>query len=231
MDGATGTSKTAAHGEGSPGTVTGVVADTRNPRVAGVQTLNGTQQPVVTSCHTTADGGGDSSQSAVKLVNNGPVPASKAPSPACSTITSTGDGSLVNAATSPQPSAQSVPTVTLVRPPVQTLTGNKSDSAKAVTQTGNGQVAASGTALTTRSPTVLQNLRTSVPSTLAATPAGIRAIAPPVLAPRITQPHQNIQNIQLPPGNELQMQAETCTFVHLFRCMLLCYYAGLQSCC
>uniref|UniRef100_G3PQM3 TATA-box binding protein associated factor 4 n=1 Tax=Gasterosteus aculeatus TaxID=69293 RepID=G3PQM3_GASAC len=49
-----------------------------------------------------------------------------------------------------------------------------------------------------RSPSVLQNPRPSL-----APPGGTRAIAPQVLAPRLTQPQQatpNIQNIQLPPG-------------------------------
>ncbi|XP_061113508.1 transcription initiation factor TFIID subunit 4-like isoform X2 [Conger conger] len=52
--------------------------------------------------------------------------------------------------------------------------------------------------------TVLQNLtRTSTSATVAATPGGIRAIAPQVLAPRLphtSQSQPNIQNIQLPPG-------------------------------
>ncbi|XP_055366524.1 transcription initiation factor TFIID subunit 4-like isoform X2 [Betta splendens] len=209
MDGATSASKTAAQAESDPGTVTGVVTDTRNPHAAAAQTLNGSA--AVMSCHipagASADGGGDSSQSAVTLVNNGPVSESRGSSPACSTIvrtSTTGDGSHVKADTSPQPSAQSVPTVTLVRPPMQTLISNKSDSTKAVTQTCNAQVASvvpTGIAPSTKSPAVLHNLRTSVPSTLAATPAaGIRAAAPPALAPRITQPQQNVQNIQLPPG-------------------------------
>ncbi|XP_064154579.1 transcription initiation factor TFIID subunit 4-like isoform X1 [Anguilla rostrata] len=52
--------------------------------------------------------------------------------------------------------------------------------------------------------TVLQNVtRTSTAATVAATPGGIRAIAPQVLAPRLpntSQSQPNIQNIQLPPG-------------------------------
>lgn len=136
-----------------------------------------------------------------------------------------------------QPSVKSVPTVTLARPPMQTPTitsqsggspataatppaatvDGKSDSAKPVMQTGNAHVVASvlatGTTAIVRSPTVMQNVRTSVPSTLAATPSGgIRAIAPQVLAPRVTQPQQsapNIQNIQLPPGNLDSEKART----------------------
>ncbi|XP_034552337.1 transcription initiation factor TFIID subunit 4-like isoform X2 [Notolabrus celidotus] len=126
-----------------------------------------------------------------------------------------------------QPPVNNVPTVTLVRTPMQTPTStvqsggnpttvltspvvsvtsttgsivNKLDPTKSVFQT-SGHTA---TTATMRSPTVLQNLRTSVPSTIAATPpAGIRAIAPQVFAPRLPQPQQNapnIQNIQLPPG-------------------------------
>ncbi|KAM3616951.1 uncharacterized protein V6R79_000252 [Siganus canaliculatus] len=150
-----------------------------------------------------------------------------------STIIRTSSTSVHGAAISSQSSVKSVPTVTLARAPMQTpntsqsgespatvLTSpaasvsatpgsvvNKIDSAKSIIQTC-GQVVAStvatGTTTTLRSPTVLQNLRTSVPSTVAATPpGGIRAIAPQVLAPRLTQPQPNapnIQNIQLPPG-------------------------------
>ncbi|KAI1892805.1 hypothetical protein AGOR_G00137300 [Albula goreensis] len=51
---------------------------------------------------------------------------------------------------------------------------------------------------------VLQNVtRTSTSATVPATPGGIRAIAPQVLAPRLPHTPQNqpnIQNIQLPPG-------------------------------
>ncbi|KAJ8409016.1 hypothetical protein AAFF_G00240370 [Aldrovandia affinis] len=51
---------------------------------------------------------------------------------------------------------------------------------------------------------VLQNVtRTPTSATVPATPGGIRAIAPQVLAPRLPHPPQNqpnIQNIQLPPG-------------------------------
>lgn len=258
MDGAAGTtsaagpSVTAAQSESKPGTATGlvtVVSDAAsgagNPAKTGVQTLNGST--VLMNCHipggASADSSGNNSQSAVTLVNNGPVSVSEGSaavlSPASSTIVRTSLTSAQNTVTCPvissQPSVKSVPTVTLVRPPMQTpiitsqsggnpatavtppavtvtsTTGsidNKLDSTKPVLQTSNVHVVASvvttGTTATMRSPTVLQNLRTSVPSTIAATPAGIRAIAPQVLAPRLTQPQQNapnIQNIQLPPGN------------------------------
>ncbi|XP_026189245.1 transcription initiation factor TFIID subunit 4 [Mastacembelus armatus] len=258
MDGAAGTtsaagpSMTIAQSESNPGAATGdvtVMSDATSgvgkPGTTAVQTLNGSS--VVINCHVSggasADSGGNSSQPAVTPVNNGPVSASKgsaavssAPSSA-STVIQTSASSAQNTVTSPvissQPSVKSVPTVTLVRPPMQTpinapqsgcssstivssaagnvtsTTGslvNKPDSTKTITQTAQVALstAASGTTVTVRSPTVLQNLRTSAPSAVAATPpGGIRAIAPQVLAPRLTQPQQNtpnIQNIQLPPG-------------------------------
>ncbi|XP_018556623.1 transcription initiation factor TFIID subunit 4 [Lates calcarifer] len=257
MDGATGTtsaagpSMTAAQSQSNSGTtsrVVTVVSDAPSgagkPGTTAVQTLNGST--VVMNCHipggASADSSGNNSQPAVTLVNNGPVSVSKGStailSAAPSTIIRTTSTSAQNAVTSPvissQPSLKSVPTVTLVRPPMQTPTNtsqsggnpitvlpapavsvtstagtlvNKFDSTKTIVQTGAHVVAstvATGTTATIRSPTVLQNLRTSVPSTIAATsPGGIRAIAPQVLAPRLTQPQQNapnIQNIQLPPG-------------------------------
>ncbi|XP_051281060.1 transcription initiation factor TFIID subunit 4 isoform X1 [Dicentrarchus labrax] len=253
MDGATGTtsaagpSMTAAQTQSKPGAASGVVtvvsdvtSGVGKPGTTCVQTLNGST--VVMNCHiaggTSADSSGNNSQPAVTLVNNGPVSVSKGSaavlSAAPSTIIRTSSTSAHNTVISSQPSVKSVPTVTLVRPPMQTptltsqsggnpttvltsaavsvssATGalvNKFDSTKTIIQTGGHVVASSvatGTTATVRSPTVLQNLRTSVPSTIAATPpGGIRAIAPQVLAPRLTQPQQNapnIQNIQLPPG-------------------------------
>lgn len=254
MDGAAGTtsaagpSMTAAQSQSKPGTASGVVtivsdatSGAGKPGTAGVQTLNGSA--VVMNCHipggASADSSGNNnSQPAVTLVNNGPVCAGKGSaavlSATPSTIIRTSSTSAPNAVISSQPSVKSVPTVTLVRPPMQTPTNtsqsggnpatvltspavsvtstvgslvNKFDATKTIIQTGGHVVAstvATGTTATMRSPTVLQNLRTSVPSTIAATPpGGVRAIAPQVLAPRLTQPQQNIQNIQLPPGNLL----------------------------
>ncbi|XP_068996730.1 transcription initiation factor TFIID subunit 4-like [Embiotoca jacksoni] len=254
MDGATGitsaagASLTAAQSQSKPGTASGVVTaapDVGKPGTSGVQTLNGST--VAVNCHVPGgvSAGSGSSQPAVTLVNNGPVPVSKGGGAAVlsatpSTIfrtTSSAQNAATSSVISSQPSAKPVPTVTLVRPPMQTpanasqsaanptagltppaVSGaaaaatagslvHKLDSAKSVMQTGVHVVAsavATGTTATTRSPTVLQNLRTSVPSTIAATPpGGVRAIAPQVLAPRLAQPQQNapnIQNIQLPPG-------------------------------
>ncbi|XP_034733062.1 transcription initiation factor TFIID subunit 4-like isoform X2 [Etheostoma cragini] len=242
MDGAAGTTSSmpAAQSQSKPGTASGVVtvvSDTASgvgkPGTTGVQTLNGSN--VVMNCHITGGTSGTNSQPAGTLVNNGPVSVSKGSatvlSATPSTIIRNSSTSAQNAVISSQSSVKSLPTVTLVRPPMQTNTSqsggnqttvltspavtvtstagslvNKFDSTKAVMQTGAYVVAsgvAAGTIATVRSPTVLQNVRTSVPSTIAATPGGIRAIAPQALAPRLTQPQQNapnIQNIQLPPG-------------------------------
>lgn len=195
------------------------------------QTLNGSA--VVLNCHIPGGGGPpDGSQSAVTVVN-GPVSASKGGAIVLSATPSAIIRTMnaKNAVTSPVISSQlpvkTVPTVTLVRAPMQTSTSNfqsagnpaaaltssvsvttgspvnKTDSTK--TLTGTQVVASTVATATMRSPTILQNLRTSVPTTIsAASPGGMRTIAPQVLAARLTQPQQNatnIQNIQLPPGN------------------------------
>ncbi|KAG7519836.1 transcription initiation factor TFIID subunit 4 [Solea senegalensis] len=242
MDGAAGTtsparlSMTAPPSESKSATASGVfsvgpdgTSCVGKPARTGVQTLNGSV--VVTNCHIPADGSSDSnSQSAVTLVNNGPVSAIKGTAASHCSIIQTPVSSGHNTVTSPvissQSSVNSVPTVTLVRPPMQTpsntshlttvlttapvTVGSVANSTKTIVQTGAQVVASTvltGTTATMRSPTVLQNLRTSVPSAIAAAPpGGVRAIAPQVLAPRLTQHHQNapnapnIQNIQLPPG-------------------------------
>ncbi|MEQ2275802.1 hypothetical protein XENORESO_009057 [Xenotaenia resolanae] len=203
------------------GAVTGASGAT-----AGVDKQQATDAPAldesgaVMNCHIPGSGQSVSSQ---KAVVNGPASAShsfiiQTSLSAQNTSTSSGNSS--------QPSVKTVPTVALVRPAMQ-ISANESQSAdgpntassesgsvsckteptKTTTQTG-AQVLASGvltsTTATMRSPTVLQNLRTSLSSTVGANPpGGIRTIAPQVLAPRLTQPHQNatgIQNIQLPPG-------------------------------
>lgn len=240
---AAGPNLTAAQSPSKTGTTTEVVTAVSDvssavgkPGMTALQTLNGSA--VVMNCHT-ADSGGNSAQSAVTLVNNGPVSVSKGSavvsSVAPTTIIRTSSTSPLSAVVSSQSHVNSVPTVTLVRPPMQTPTStvqsggspttvltsppgsvasttgalvNKLNPTKSVLQT-SGHTAIStvvtATTATIRSPTVLQNLRTSVPSTIAAAPpAGIRAIAPQVFAPRLTHPQPNapnIQNIQLPPGN------------------------------
>ncbi|XP_034028696.1 transcription initiation factor TFIID subunit 4-like [Thalassophryne amazonica] len=189
--------------------------------ITGVQTLNGST--MVINSHTTRGIAADSSHAAVTLVNNGPGCVSKGnlavlSATPSSTVIRTCATNAQTAVTSPaiasQSSANAVPTVTLVRPPMQTHTsqtatvltstaagsvspGNKCDSSKMQ----SGAHIASSAAM--RSATVLQHLRTSVPSSVSGASGGIRAIAPQVLAPRLSQPQQNapnIQNIQLPPG-------------------------------
>ncbi|KAM7411545.1 hypothetical protein PAMA_021504 [Pampus argenteus] len=237
MDGAAGTtsaagpSVTAAQSQSKTGTASGgitVLSDAASgvgkPGTTGVQTLNGSA--AVMNCHTSVD---SNSQPTVTAVNNGPHSVNKG-NAATSTIIRTSSTSAQNAVTSlvisSQSTVKSVPTVTLVRPPMQTPANNSqsggtlltspavsvtsttgslvNNSTKTIMQTGAHVVASSAASGTMRNPTVLQNLRTSVPSPIAATaPGGIRAIAPQVLAPRLTQPQQNapnIQNIQLPPG-------------------------------
>ncbi|XP_037629472.1 transcription initiation factor TFIID subunit 4-like isoform X2 [Sebastes umbrosus] len=196
----------------------------------GVQTLNGSA--VLMNCHITAAGGSsiNSQPAAVTVVNNnnnnnGPVSVSKGGATVLSaaTTTTTPASTIIrtpssSAVISSQPSVcKSVPTVTLVRPPMQTPTNTNTITSHAttvltspvsVTCTAGSKTIMQTTTATLRNPqTVLQNVRTSVPSsTIAAatSPGGIRAIAPQVLAPRLTQQPQqnapNIQNIQLPPG-------------------------------
>ncbi|XP_056130012.1 transcription initiation factor TFIID subunit 4 [Lampris incognitus] len=253
MDGAAGT--TSAAGSGMTAgqsltkteTVSCVVTVVPDPGVgkpltAGVQTLNGSN--VAMNSHTpggaSVDSSGNNPPPAVTIVNNGPGSLTKGNSvlsATSSTIIQTSSTNAQNSVTTPvissQPSVNNVPTVTLVRPPMQTptitsqsggnsTTGlssqvasvastvvpgpmvNKFESPKTIIHT-TAQVAAPSVATTAaKSPNVLQNVRTSIPSTIAAAgPGGIRAIAPQVLAPRLAQPQQNapnIQNIQLPPG-------------------------------
>ncbi|XP_020485211.2 transcription initiation factor TFIID subunit 4 [Labrus bergylta] len=232
---AAGPSLTAGQSQSKTGAAAGGV-ETVSPDATGanaLQTLNGSA--VVTSCHPPGGGPADSSAQppAATLVNNGHAAVLPAAPP---TITRTSSpASLHTAVVS---SVKSEPTVTLARPPMQTPTTttntsrsggspgavltspavsvtsttgpsvNKLDTSKTVFHASGHKVASTVAAGTMRSSTVLQNLRTSVPSTItaaaaAAPPAGIRAIAPQVLAPRLTQTQQNapnIQNIQLPPG-------------------------------
>lgn len=241
MDGPAGTasaagpSMTATQTQSKTATASGVVTVVSDATsgvdksgTTGVQTLNGST--VLVNCHVSGgasvDTSGSDTQPAVSSVNNGPVTASNDSSAVFSaapgTITRTSPTSAENTVISSHQAAKSVPTVTLVRPPMQTpssssqsLTAptavssptgspvNKVDATKTIIQTG-GHVVAS-TAASMRSPTVLQTLRTSAPSTIATTPPGaIRAVTQQVLAPRLTQPQTNstnIQNIQLPPGN------------------------------
>ncbi|KAM6924840.1 transcription initiation factor TFIID subunit 4-like [Xenentodon cancila] len=215
----------------------GAAAGAEKHGTTDTQTLNGSA--LASNCHIPGGGGPpDNSQPAVTLVN-GPVPAAKGsaavlPATPSAIIRTTLNPQHVVASSviSSQLSVKTVPTVTLVRAPMQASTNssqsagnptaasspsspsvgvattgspaNKADSAKTLTQIGTPVVASSVATTTMRSPTILQNLRTSVPSTvLTSSPGGVRTIAPQMLAARLTQPQQNatnIQNIQLPPG-------------------------------
>lgn len=262
MDGPAGTasaagpSMTATQTQSKTATASGVVTVVSDATsgvdksgTTGVQTLNGST--VLVNCHVSGgasvDTSGSDTQPAVSSVNNGPVTASNDSSAVFSaapgTITRTSPTSAENTVISSHQAAKSVPTVTLVRPPMQTPSGssqsltaptavsvssptgspvNKVDATKTIIQTG-GHVVAS-TAASMRSPTVLQTLRTSAPSTIATTPPGaIRAVTQQVLAPRLTQPQTNstnIQNIQLPPGNK-PLVKKTLTFSVLVLSFLL----------
>lgn len=81
------------------------------------------------------------------------------------------------------------------------VSASKSESPKTIIQSAGGMTLGPGVA----KGAVLQGVaRTAAPATVAAAASSpaIRAIAPQVLAPRLPQsnPGQNIQNIQLPPG-------------------------------
>ncbi|XP_028266117.1 transcription initiation factor TFIID subunit 4-like [Parambassis ranga] len=233
MDGTAGiTSAAAAESQPKPGAASGVVTVVSDatptvgkPGTTGVQTLNGSA--VVMNCHITGGGPADShdAQPTVTLVNNGPVSVSKGSTAVLSGTPSTiirttlsAQNAVTSSVISSQSSVKTVPTVTLVRPPMQTNTSQSAGNpaavltspAVSVTSTAGSLVsktvlhtlASTVTTATVRSPTVVQNLRTPIPSTNTP-PGGVRAIAPQMLAPRLTQPQQNtpnIQNIQLPPG-------------------------------
>lgn len=232
MDGTAGlsstdesSSMTAVQSQSKPATAIGVLSEA-TPHPAAVETLNGSTAAV--NCH--IPGGGeplsDSSPSAVTHANG---PASARQEGAAGTIfrTSLNAHNIVTSpVASPQPSVKIVPTVTLVRPPMQTSTNdiqnnpatvltpspsvtcattgsapvNKADSIKTIIQTGVvASTGGTGTTATVKSPTVLQTLRTTAQSTITATPpppGGIRTIAPQVLGPRLSQPQRNATTIQ-----------------------------------
>ncbi|XP_068160410.1 transcription initiation factor TFIID subunit 4-like [Antennarius striatus] len=184
-DGATGAGKTGTTG-----------AETFNGSTAGMD------GPVP------ADSNGD-----VPLVDNGAGAGPGKRDGASGTIVRTSSGVHTAVISSPV-SGKTLPTVTLVRPPMQTPSRTSpvltppapSGTAGSHLQTG-GQVVvsavATGATTTPRTPSLVQNVRASVPATTAAASGGIRAITPQVLAPRLPQPQPgspNIQNIHLPPG-------------------------------
>uniref|UniRef100_A0A4W5N6B3 TATA-box binding protein associated factor 4 n=1 Tax=Hucho hucho TaxID=62062 RepID=A0A4W5N6B3_9TELE len=213
---AAGSSVTAGHSLSKTGTAGGVVTVVPDhgewigkTGSAGVQTLNGSS--VVMNSHSLV-----SSASGVTVVNNGPGSVVKGNVFLPSTSSAVIQTSLMdNAVTSTV--INSVPTVTLVRPPMQTPGGVASLSGSNAFLTSSVNVAhpaCSGAQINKpESPkTTIQKTAQVTgtgaalgksPSTIAISPGGIRAIAPQVLAPRLPQPQQNapnIQNIQLPPG-------------------------------
>lgn len=146
----------------------------------------------------------------VQTVNGGAVPMSRHLTGGATPITRT---SPQNNVTSSQ---QTVPTVTLVRPPVPNPSSSSPASPAASSSSGSVpdkvegtkpiiQAVAPAATATITSPTVLQNLRTPAPSTIAiSTGGGARALGQQMVAPRLAQPQQtttSVQNIQLPPGN------------------------------
>lgn len=231
MDGAAGTAAaaepnmTAVQAQPKTGAAGGAVSvaseTTGKSGPNGVQTLNGNS--VLLNCHMAGGASVDTSSEGAQPaapVNNGPV---SGPSAAAASVTSIIRTVSQNNVTSSQ---QTVPTVTLVRPPGPTPSSivpaslavsvsnssgsirNKVDGPKSIIQ----KVASAATATIT-SPTVLQNLRTPAPSTIAiSTGGGVRPQGQPMMASRVTQPQQtttNVQNIQISPGNHALHHSET----------------------
>ncbi|CAB1336205.1 unnamed protein product, partial [Coregonus sp. 'balchen'] len=240
---AAGSSMTAGHSPSKTGTVSGVVTvvpdhgvGIRKTGAAGVQTLNGSS--VVINSHNSGSVAAlgcsaGSTVAAVAVVNNGPSSVVKGNTNLPSTSSTVIQTPVMhNAVTSPVISSQlsvlnGVPTVTLVRPPMQTpgtvTSQSGSNNTVLIPSVDVAHPASSGaqinklelpkTTIQTTSQVaapsvvgkslVLQNVRTSIPSTIAGSPGGIKAIVPQVFSPRLPQPQQNasnIQNIQLPPG-------------------------------
>lgn len=175
----------------------------------GVQSVNGSGVPM--NCHLTGgasvDTGGDGAQPAA-AVNSAPVSGAAAAS--ATSIVRTASHNNVTS------SQQTVPSVTLVRPPVPNPSSSTPASPAAGSSSGSVPAKVEGTkpiiqavapaaTATITSPTVLQNLRTPAPSTIAiSTGGGVRSLGQQMVAPRLPQPQQtttSVQNIQLPPGN------------------------------
>ncbi|XP_059893585.1 transcription initiation factor TFIID subunit 4-like [Gadus macrocephalus] len=234
MDGAGGTTAAAVSGmtAGPNPTKTSAVSDAATdttdpaigaPAAIAVKTLNGSN--LVTISH--IPGG-------VPCVPKGNALLSTTANTNNPTYLPSAHNVVASTVIAPQSSTSSVPTVTLVRPPMQTpsvssqgaviststvasVTStqgpgagiNTLESPKTIIQTTApiSMVSAvpTGATVAVKSPTVLQNVRTSVPSSINAVPgsAAVRTIAAQVLAPRIGQQQPNapnVQNIQLPPG-------------------------------
>nr|XP_046220674.1 transcription initiation factor TFIID subunit 4-like [Oncorhynchus gorbuscha] len=179
---AVGSSMTAGHSPSKTGAVSGVItevpdygAGTRKTGAAGVQTLNG--RSVAINSH--------NSGSVAALVNSA---SSTVPAVA---VVNNGPSSVVKGNSD---------TICQRCPPCKFRSPNQHIGVSKKTRQTTSEV--TGPCVIGKS-LVLQNVRTSIPSTIAACPGGIKAIAPQVFSPRLPQPQQNasnIQNIQLPPG-------------------------------
>eukprot|EP00066_Takifugu_rubripes_P027370 XP_011616636.1 PREDICTED: transcription initiation factor TFIID subunit 4 [Takifugu rubripes] len=196
---------------GAAGGVITVATEAKNKSGPnGVQTVNGSAVPM--NCHLTGgasvDTGGDSAQPAAS-VNNGPASGPGAAAASATSIIRTASPNNVT------PAQRTVPTVTLVRPPVPKPSSSSPASPAACSSSGSVpdkvegtkpiiQAVAPAATATITSPTVLQNLRTPAPSTIAiSTGGGVRPLGQQMVAPRLAQPQQtttSVQNIQLPPG-------------------------------
>ncbi|XP_013889141.1 transcription initiation factor TFIID subunit 4 [Austrofundulus limnaeus] len=225
MDGTAGVSSTAesssmtaAQSQPKPATTTGAVEATLHP--AGGETLNGSTAAAAANCHIPRGGGeqhSDSSPSAVTLANG---PASARQEGAAGTVFRTSlsaQNTVTSPVASPQPSVKTVPTVTLVRPPMQTSTNdiqsnpttvltplpsvsvtcattgstpvNKADSIKTIMQTGVQVVASTGGTGTTAT----VRSPTVLQNLRTAAPSTITATAPPpggirTIAPQVLGP-------------------------------------------
>ncbi|XP_038551445.1 transcription initiation factor TFIID subunit 4 [Micropterus salmoides] len=214
-----------------------------------VQTFNGSQtmnfhnsgSAAALGGTTVTSGTGDSSSTAVSVTaaNSGTVMskglASAIMPPSSNSVIQTPLMISQSVVASAQPVSQTAgPTVTLVRPPMQTagsgatLNGNNNASPAVAANTGqtsivvqpthvnNSQPSSAGSHIIKAEPptTIIQTAPQSavtpgavsaprITATGAAGPAGIRALTPQMLAPRLSQtsPGQpSIHNIQLPPG-------------------------------
>lgn len=205
---------------------------------------------------TVTSGTGDSSSTAVSVTaaNSGTVMskglASAIMPPSSNSVIQTPLMISQSVVASAQPVSQTAgPTVTLVRPPMQTagsgatLNGNNNASPAVAANTGqtsivvqpthvnNSQPSSAGSHIIKAEPptTIIQTAPQSavtpgavsaprITATGAAGPAGIRALTPQMLAPRLSQtsPGQpSIHNIQLPPGESSQ-NFLLCMHWHLF---------------
>ncbi|XP_078103995.1 transcription initiation factor TFIID subunit 4 [Sander vitreus] len=242
------TDSTTGHDPGKTLVVSGAVTSLPNHQgkvgSCSVQTFNGSQTinshnsgsaaPLVGATVTSVTANSSSTAISVTAVNNGPVMSKGLTSaimhPSSNSVIQTSFMNSQSVVASAQSVSQATgPTVTLVRPPMQTagscatLNGNNNVSHAVDIHTplvNNSQpanslsVSASHIIKAEPPTTVIQSPpqpavtpgAVSAPrilSTVAAGPGGIRALAPQMLAPRLPQTpsgQPSIHNIQLPPG-------------------------------